>query len=320
MLESGVASHALLGLLLAAPAAASGWPGAEGTRAFRAAERAREALGVDAGFERVFRDDGAPAPEQAAESLDPARLRVTGQRVYTLIGGQPGAPDYELTLLVDQRGPWAGALGRAKLREGLLESAAIFARCGVNLRRAHVVETWLDDALRDSFDPGAINPYLPPPEVAVATRVAVPARPLVLALEKGSTRAFHKPAVERFVRQHPENRHLLDVATLSWSIARDYDERFFVQPSYSLLAHELAHLLGDFGHVVSPVPNLMNSYEGSSPREAGLAKSGDLLPEQCAAIASYASRRSPSALAAPSEPLPPLTKRELLELLRSLEH
>lgn len=56
------------------------------------------------------------------------------------------------------------------------------------------------------------------------------------------------------------------------------DKTPYAQPSYSTLAHELVHVLGDVGHISSETPNLMNNLD--KPK----TKNHSLNTQQCSAI------------------------------------
>lgn len=182
---------------------------------------------------------------------------------------------FPLTLVVEAGSPWTapGTLERAAGK-----TSAILARCGVALSRADVVVVrWSPEALRRL---NVANPYLGPPQTAVMDEALLPGgRPVGFLFAAGSVpttaQAYNASTVARYRASHPAVAKLLR----TFWITHDYELRRApdVGPSFSVIAHELVHILGDLGHTPA-TPNLMTDDESRG------AKTGDLNDEQCAAI------------------------------------
>lgn len=179
-----------------------------------------------------------------------------------------------VTVVVEEGSAWAAP---GKLEAVLGKASAIFGRCGVSLGAADVsVVRWSPEALKLL---NTSDPYKAPPEAA-ALDASVPAgTPKALLFRASSipstAKAYNVKFVETFSRQFPETARMLN----TFWITEDQESRRKpdIGPSYSVFAHELVHLLGNVGHVPDH-PNLMTDDDGPG------AKSGDLSPEQCAAV------------------------------------
>jgi hypothetical protein len=214
----------------------------------------------------------APAPAHAAAAGAPA-FTVASRRVI------PGAGATPLALVVEDGSPWNN-LGA--LEAEVEKVSAIFARCGRPLGETQVlVVRWSADALARLR---AEDPYKAPSQVSVMDEPQLPAgRPLGFLFSAGSVastaKAFNRSAVEALARAHPEAARLKNTFWITADLeyrARPKD----IAPSYSMAAHELAHILGDLPHIDAPY-NLMSNAEVPG------AKTGDLDDAQCAAIRKY---------------------------------
>lgn len=211
----------------------------------------------------------APAPAPPAA---PA-FTVAAKRVI------PGAGAAPLALIVEEGSAWNG-LG--VLEREVRKVSDIFARCGRPLGETQVlVVSWSPDALQRLR---AEDPYKAPAQVSVMDEPQLPAgRPLGFLFAAGSVpstaKAFNRSAVAALARAHAEAAVLKDTFWITADLelrARPKD----IAPSYSMAAHELAHIFGDLPHVAEPY-NLMSNAEVPG------AKTGDLSDAQCAAIRAY---------------------------------
>jgi hypothetical protein len=66
-----------------------------------------------------------------------------------------------------------------------------------------------------------------------------------------------------------------------------YNQNMLTQASYRLMAHEMAHVLGNLMHVALATPNLMNAGDGDTPQAIGHMMSSALTPSQCQAIRAF---------------------------------
>lgn len=181
-----------------------------------------------------------------------------------------------MTLLVEQG---SGFETPGRLERMLGKASAIFAPCGVALGAVDVrVVRWSAEALRLL---NLENPYAGPSGLRVIADPGMPTqRPLGFlfgARSIPSTASAYTVSSGVTFGRFPNMPKLVN----TWWLTMDQESRpprFDQAPSYSITAHELAHLFGNLGHV-DFAPNLMSNAE---TREA---KSGDLDAAQCAAIA-----------------------------------
>jgi hypothetical protein len=189
---------------------------------------------------------------------------------------QPQAIVSPLALVVEEGSGWDEP---GRLEAVLGRASAIFGQCRVALGAAEVITVrWSPEGLRRLNNS---NPYDGPAQMAVMDEPLIPARRPVGFLfgpksVPSTAEAYNGSSVNAFKVRYPDAAKLLNTFWFT------YDE--FARPprkdesaSYSTFAHELTHLFGDVGHTRAS-PNLMTDAEGPG------AKSGDLLPEQCAEI------------------------------------
>lgn len=190
----------------------------------------------------------------------------------------PGAGDMPLVLVVESGSPWTDA---SALDRELGKVSGILARCGRPLGETTVLTVrWSEEALAKLRDE---DPYKAPAQLAAFDAPELPAgRPVGFLFSAGATpstaKAFNRTSSRALAARHPE------AARLEGSFFITADQGFRrapdIAPSYSTMAHELVHILGDLGHVSGPY-NLMSNAEVAG------AKTGDLDDAQCAAVRSY---------------------------------
>lgn len=214
------------------------------------------------------------APARAA---DAPLLEVQSRRVILPASFVPvtgAAITVPLALVVEAGSAWdaPGILERM-----LGKASAIFGRCGVALGEAEVlVVSWTPEGLRRL---NATNPYAGPAQMAVMDDRTLPTRrPTGFLFGRSvpsTASAYNVSAVDALAGAHPAAAKLLNTfwITIDQEQRRDAD----LAPSYSMAAHELAHLFGDLPHTPAN-PNLMTDadYRG--------AKTGDLIEKQCVEI------------------------------------
>lgn len=177
-----------------------------------------------------------------------------------------------LALIANENSIWADPV---KTQVGIAKLQRIFKVCDISFSE---VELWVvrfsDEVLEPIRRP---NPYKGPGELVAAKIENLPSiRPLgfLFANDIPSTaKAYNAESVRRLRTATIDPSALLNTffMTHDW-----FDNRRVPggSESYDTMAHELAHLLGNMGHV-DVVPNLMTTYEAPN------SKSGDLTPEQC---------------------------------------
>ncbi|MDX6770386.1 MAG: hypothetical protein SF051_12700 [Elusimicrobiota bacterium] len=230
------------------------------------------------------------APVLASAQTAPAPLfTVVSRRVIYPASFIPVTPrqaqEAPMTLILEEGSDWQ--------RHGMLErvmgkASAIFAQCGVSIGEVDaLVVRWSPEALRRL---NIENPYAGPAQMAVMDEPQIPAlRPLGFLFAEGkipsTASAYNGNSVRQYARQFPQAVRLLNTFWIT-SGQETRPRRRDELPSYSVTAHELAHLWGDMGHV--PVrPNLMSDFEDPG------SKSGDLTAEQCVEIAKLHLLRAP---------------------------
>lgn len=220
-----------------------------------------------------------PAARAADTTTAAALISVLDTRTIPASAFSPATPAaaqvVPLAIVVENGSPWTapGTLERA-----LGKTSAIFARCGVTLGDAQVLTVkWTDEGLKRL---NKNDPYAGPAQIAVMDEPLLPTRrPVGFLFDKSIppvAEAYNDSSVNRFKGQFPAASKLLGTFWITQdelTRPRRKDEG----PTYSVVAHELTHILGDLGHT-DDTPNLMTNDE--SPN----AKSGDLTDAQCAAV------------------------------------
>jgi hypothetical protein len=220
---------------------------------------------------------GLAAPVHAADA--PLFEIVSRKTIYpaSFVPVTPAAKQVAPLALVIESGTGWEAPGL--LDKVLGKASAFFARCGVTLGETEVVSArWSKEGLRLL---NVADPYKAPAEASVMPEPMIPARrPVGFFFAKGSipstAKAYNVSSTNVFNQRFPEAAAMSDTFWIT------YDEGFRppkpdTAPSYSMMAHELAHIFGDIGHTREH-PNLMTDDESAG------AKSGDLTDAQCAAI------------------------------------
>ena len=180
----------------------------------------------------------------------------------------------QLQLIVDEESDWAHV---ALLQKTLAKSSRILSRCRVGISQALVRKVRFSAEVIHALNNQ--DPYKGPSEVLLMGTDLEATRPVgfLMDLKRPSTAAaFNRTSIRRLSTTLSQ----VHVLAESFHITSDYrtNQRFpGALAGYDTFTHELAHLLGDLGHI--PVRgNLMTSLDGRGAKGPGLT------PEQCAAI------------------------------------
>lgn len=242
-------------------------------------------------------------PSRPAASASEPKFQVAARRTILpdmFVPVTPAAPlVVPLALVVETGSDW----DRPGVLEGALgKASAIFSSCGVTLGAADVLTVrWSPEFLRErTSDPASLedvdrplfspsvgvvlndpDPYQGPREIGVMEEPSLPkTRPLGFLFGDSvpsTAKAYNLRAVDAFARSgKPQVRALLNTLwiTARWQAPGPHPD---IAPTFSVAAHELAHLFGNLEHV-SFAPNLMSSVGTRG------AKSGDLTEQQCVEI------------------------------------
>jgi len=182
-----------------------------------------------------------------------------------------------LELMVEEGSMWA----QDKLmKDIILQTSKIFRRCKLEIGGVKLnYVKYSPDVLKALNNP---NPYLGPEQLVLMKGNVPVSRPMGFLFAKSipsTAKAFNKESVGRITTATIDAQPLVETfhITEQWI---DYRQVPGAIPAYSTFAHELAHLMGNFGHI--PVKgNLMSSLDGRG------SKSDGLTPEQCTAMNAY---------------------------------
>lgn len=226
------------------------------------------------------------SPVLPAAAADPApKFAVVSRRVIEpsafLPPADKAARAVPLSLVVEAGSPWSAP--RA-LEAVLGKASAIFGACGLSLGRAEALTVaWTPRALDEL---NSQNPYFGPSQIHVIDEPQIPARRPAAFLfgpsVPATASAYNLRSVGILSQSNPAAAKLLNTVwiTSDWGSGKAWDPDYAggeIAPSFSVFAHELAHLFGNLPHIPE-APNLMTDADGPG------AKSGDLNPAQCAEI------------------------------------
>ncbi|MCC2677805.1 MAG: hypothetical protein K0R29_381 [Pseudobdellovibrio sp.] len=201
---------------------------------------------------------------------------ITAARVWQDASAQPES--FNTVVLVDNESKWKST---SVMDAQLLKSSRIFEPCGVVLKKALVLNVSFTASGLAILGNERPDPSVGPAEILIA-RSGLPANIMTGVLVKNRTRerdvayAFNRSSVERASQSGKDWSSLLYSYWVSDKYISNPPQSDYVA-SYSTLAHELTHILGDLGHT-DDYPNLMSNSD-----KAG-SKSGALNREQCSEI------------------------------------
>ena len=189
-----------------------------------------------------------------------------------------GVQQIPLQLVIDEGSPWAAA-GEMQRQIDLTRES--LGPCGIDLGQIELRFVRYSDAVVNAITNA--SPYNPPAELALTEGDQTSTRPLVWLFNRqipSTAKAYTRSAIDSLSRTSTVSLDPIlhtSVITASHMLG---DPKLGAAPSYTNLAHELAHILGNLDHV-DERNNLM-----SDDRSAN-AKTGRLNPEQCAQIREY---------------------------------
>lgn len=129
------------------------------------------------------------------------------------------------------------------------------------------------------------SPYDPPFEYSLYQDLPAALRPMVIFNQRGYAESFNRDAVNNLTPiYNVPISNIQDLSFVPSDTAFGYNARMMTQSSFSIIAHEMAHVIGNLEHIQVSTPNLMNVIQTGSMQEAGHAMSGSLDSDQCQAI------------------------------------
>lgn len=194
-----------------------------------------------------------------------------------IIPAPTSSPDliqFPLQIIVDQKSAWAQ---NNALKSELAKTSAIFRTCGLEIGKVTVQYAKFDSKeLLLIKQRAEKHPELGLAEVGLVTDELKNIKPVAILLGKelGETaKAFNQKTIDVYAStMKGEEKKLLNLTVLAESHLNN-SKVPNSDASYSNLAHELAHLLGNFGHIPED-DNLMSDGK----------KSGKLNENQCQLI------------------------------------
>lgn len=230
------------------------------------------------------------AEVQALDGFQGVYYQISQVRSFVVSSSSPSQKTLALYLGAEAGSPWLNGEDFSPLLSLELPKAlAVFSQCGLGFSRVHLVVLRFNPAgLSRLADFAASSPYDPPFEFGLLQDLPAAARPMVVLLRQGYAESFNADSIRNLTAYYGAS--ITKIGGLSF-VPSDtdigYDARVFAPSSYSLFAHEMAHVLGNLEHVTLPVPNIMNAGDGNTLRAAGRMMSTDMTPQQCAAVLSY---------------------------------
>lgn len=208
-------------------------------------------------------------------------------RLMELSSFNDTSPKFDLIVFIEKNSGWDSLDHEVSplLRDQLLKNQEIFKQCGVVLNKVRLYDFTLNDLGKDALAP--INPnsiphyvYWPKVPSSYFLEEIKAENTIILVLNQNySTGAY--TWTSSTAKKYADAR---GSAWVAFEDHKTYPGQFFVQKTYNLMAHEIAHVLGELSHTYSPIPNLMTGYEASSKYLSGKKKTGDLNFEQCESI------------------------------------
>ncbi|MBD66314.1 MAG: hypothetical protein CME62_13975 [Halobacteriovoraceae bacterium] len=192
----------------------------------------------------------------------------------------PANKHLDMVLVVDQNSKWSDQ----KVIEQINKTQKSLSHCGVQLKVLEIIKVDLPQKTLDQIL--VQNPYAGMPELKIIAE-GKPENIIVGFLNRkikkyGSAFAVNITSVKRSeqVPSIPSSRPLLNTFWISDNNI-EHTSTPNALPSYSTMAHEIAHIAGDLGHLQDNLkPNLMGGNDAVS-------KSDYLNPTQCEKINSF---------------------------------
>ncbi len=247
-------------------------------------------LGARAQALQAFTRVTPPPWLQAFDGAKFKYFRVQNVESYKVGSVVPHNHPVDLFVGVDAGSSWSpGGQITAQVVTELTKTVGILALCGFGFGNVNVLYFNYTAAGRAKVAGYASSsPYDPPFEFALYQELPARLRPMIILNQVGYAEAFNANAVSRMVSIY--GNQLINISNLSflpYDTAVDYNARLYTQASFSLMAHEIAHVVGNLEHVRLSAPNLMNDGVGTTLQDAGHAMSGALNNSQCTALLKY---------------------------------
>ena len=198
--------------------------------------------------------------------------KVSRKETIAAPQASPGLQQIPLSIILEE-----GTLWTTDLKAQLDKASKIFHQCGIEFGKVEVSYVTLSKPLIESMKNP--NPYKGSAELNFMKGEVSETRPLLFLLGKqtpSGAKAFNATSVKKLSSWTVDASPLLNTTFITEQHHSHKPVPGSV-PSYSTLAHELAHLFGDFDHV-NEMDNLMSNFEKPG------SKTGRLNPDQCKMI------------------------------------
>lgn len=187
-----------------------------------------------------------------------------------------------LSIAVEQGSGWqAIEQERPYFLTELQKASKVLEQCGLGISQLNIMQVALSPlAQAEAADMENRNPNRPPFALDLMEAFPETSKPLVLFLQSGNPHSFNAGYVSRFTQQYGQKTAAVkDVAYIGWEYGHIYNAKNKTDPSFSIVAHELVHVLSNnSNHLMTGPANLMR---GKPPQSAQLNRA------QCAAILAY---------------------------------
>jgi hypothetical protein len=216
--------------------------------------------------------------------------QVTKVRSFAVQNSTVNKKSIDLFIGIEMSSSWLNADQFSTfLNTELIKALHVFAQCGFGFNNVHVLYLqYSATGLANLNGYASADPYNGPFEFALMQDLPQSARPMVVLNQVGYAESFNADSIQSLISAYGAS--MVNISNLSFvpfNTAVTYNAQMQTQASYSLFAHEMAHVLGNLEHVQLSTPNLMNAGDGQTPAEIGQAMSGALNTQQCNAILAY---------------------------------
>jgi hypothetical protein len=238
----------------------------------------------------------SPGAVEAMAGYSGVYYQIRAVRTFAMPDASAAQKTMDLYVTVELGSPWLkGEEFSPLLSAELPKALRVFGQCGLGFARVHVLYLQFNDAgLAKLSGFASSSPYDPPFEFDLFQDLPAAARPLVALNKQGYAESFNAGAIRNLAPLFGDKIARIDgMSFVPSDTAIGYNARMFAPASYSLFAHEMAHVLGDMVHVQLPEPNIMNAGDGDTPRAAGRMMGTQMTAEQCRAVLSYAPAPAP---------------------------
>ncbi len=232
----------------------------------------------------------APPEIQALAGSSYAFFQINEVKAFAVTNALPTRRNIDLYLGIELGSPWlSGDAPVDALSSEIPKAIQIFNKCALGFSHVYFLYLAYNHAgLNQLSQFASSSPYDPPFEFPLYQDMPSGLRPMVILNQRGYAESFNRDAVQNLtpIYNVPISR-IQDLSFVPSDTAFGYNEQLMTQPSFSLMAHEMAHVIGNLEHIQVATPNLMNVYQSGTAEETGNAMSGDLNMDQCKAILNY---------------------------------